>query len=200
MLTTPHVLFDPQQVLADFRYITAQYIGGAGIANMTTPYGCFYEYRYLIIFGIGVPAALAVIVGLIAAWLDRPHRWLRANSSLLAVLLTAVYVIPYSLVVLTTARPSHSDQLLAPVIPAFALVAGIGVAWIVRRVNRRWIAPLLVVALVIMPLALSVQLVRQFTRTDTRYLMQQWIYDHLPRGSKIQLNGPYNVPLDPAYY
>ncbi len=89
-LTTPHIFFDTEHVLNDFRYITAQYMQGAGINNMTTANGLFYEYRYLIVFGIGIPAALAVIVGLIAAWLDRPQRehgsrpWLRANSSLLA--------------------------------------------------------------------------------------------------------------------
>jgi Dolichyl-phosphate-mannose-protein mannosyltransferase len=196
-LTTPHVIFDSAQVLSDFRYITAQYINGVGI-DFTTPYGLFFEYRYLILFGFGVPAALTLLIGLYAAWRTRPRYWLRENSAWLVVLMLATYIVPYSLVVLRTARPGHSDQLLVPVIPAFALIVGIGAAYIARRWQH--LTPLLALVLILVPLALSVQLVRQFTRTDTRYQMQAWIYDHLPRGSRIQLNGPYNVPLDPSLY
>ncbi len=157
-----------------------------------------FEYRYLILFGLGIPASIAWFVGVYAAWRARPRHWLRENSSWLALLILATFLIPYSLFVLRTPRPGHSDSLIVPVFSAFALVAGIGAAWMVR--SRRWLTPLVALLLVIVPLMLSVQLVRQFTRTDTRYQMQQWIYDHLPRGSHIQLNGPYNVPLDPAYY
>jgi Dolichyl-phosphate-mannose-protein mannosyltransferase len=197
VLTTPHVIFDPERVLGDFQYITAQYIGGVGI-DFTTSYGLFFEYRYLILFGIGVPAALALLVGLYTAWRTRPSHWLRENSALLAVLVLAAYIVPYSVVVLRTVRPGHSDQLLVPVVPAFALIVGIGAARIARRWQR--LTPLLALVLVIVPLTLSVQLVRQFTRTDTRYQMQAWIYKHLPHGSHIQLNGPYNVPLDQSLY
>ncbi|MEO8392756.1 MAG: glycosyltransferase family 39 protein [Chloroflexota bacterium] len=196
-LTTPHVIFDPVTVIHDFRYITAQYVSGEGL-EFTTIYGLFFEYRYLILFGIGIPAALAVLVGLYAAWRSRGRDLLRDNSPLLVVLLVAAFVIPYSLVVLRTARPGHSDQLLVPVIAAFALAAGIGAAWIAGR--RRWLVPVVALILIVFPLTLSVQLVRQFTRTDTRYLMQQWVYEHLPRGSHIQLNGSYNVPLDESLY
>ncbi len=195
VLTTPHVLFATEQVLKDFRYITAQYLAGAGI-DQTTAYGLFFEYRYLALFGIGLPAALAAAAGLWTAW--RGRKPIQANSAWLIVLILAAYVIPYSLVVLRTARPGHSDQLLVPVIPAFAVAAGIGAGWLAGRWPR--ITALIALALVIVPLALSVQLVRQFTRTDTRYQMQAWIYEHLPRGARIQLVGPYNVPLDPAFY
>jgi hypothetical protein len=46
----------------------------------------------------------------------------------------------------------------------------------------------------------SVQFVYQLGQPDTRQVMQQWIYEHLPRFSHIHLLGPYNMPLDPADY
>ena len=197
VFTTPLIIFDTAKVLQDFRFVLNQYVSGVGI-DVTTPYGLFYEYRYLIIFGIGIPAALAVLVGLFAAWRTRPRHLLRENSALLVVLIIAAYIIPYSLVVLTTTRPGHSDQILVPVIPAFALVAGIGAAYLAG--NRRWLTPIAALILIAFPLTLSVQLTRQFTRTDTRYLMQQWIYQHLPRGSHLQLTGSYNIPVDETWY
>jgi hypothetical protein len=54
--------------------------------------------------------------------------------------------------------------------------------------------------LVAQPLTLSTQLTRQFSLPDTRTLMQQWVYAHVPRLSHIHLNGSYNVPLDEEYY
>jgi len=95
-----------------------------------------------------------------------------------------------------------SDQMLVPVIPQFALLAGLGAGRLYERlpIARRFLAPALALAFVVIPLVPSVQLVHQFAQPDNRQIMQQWVYEHLPRDAHIHLLGPYNVPLDAADY
>ena len=203
VFTTPWVIFDTAFFLEELRYILGQYLSGEDV-QFTTPYGLWFEYHYLITFGLGVPAALAVLMGIYAAWRERPRGgyFLRHNSLLLFVLVLLIYLVVYSLVNLRTVRPALSDQMLVPVIPQLALIAGLGAAWLYERLplSKRVLAPGLAILLVIIPLVPSLQLIYQFAQPDTREIMQRWVYDHLPRGSHIHLLGPYNVPLDRADY
>lgn len=203
IFTTPHVIFDTQKFLDDVRYISNQYLfGQAGARVVSAETGLLMEYQYLIVFGIGIPAAVMILVGLVDVWRKRSKSLLGHNSPLLVMLLILTYLVPYSLVILRTVRPNGADQLLVPVIPAFAILAGFGVGWLYRRwlAHRRLFQAILVVGIIVFPLAVSVQLVRQFSQPDTREIVQQWVYRHLPRGSRIYLSGPYNVPLDAADY
>ncbi|MDX2160462.1 MAG: glycosyltransferase family 39 protein [bacterium] len=196
--TTPWVLFDTEFFLSEFSYIYRQYALGEGM-GFTTSSGVLYEYRYLALFGMGIPAFIMVGLGIWVSWRQRKPV-VSHNSTWLITLLLLVYLIPYSLVVLNTARPSHSDQLLVPVIPAFALWAGIAIAYVRQFLKRPALHALLVTAVIAIPLSLSVQLVRLLSQTDTRYIMQAWIEQHVPHGTRIHLDGPYNVPLDDAHY
>jgi 4-amino-4-deoxy-L-arabinose transferase-like glycosyltransferase len=175
VFTTPWIIFDTAFFLDELRYILSQYLTGLDI-QFTTPYGLWFEYRYLITFGLGVPATLALLLGLYAAWRTRPRQgnFLRQNSALLCVLILLVYLVIYSLVNLRTARPALSDQMLVPVIPQFALIAGLGACWLYERlpIPKRVLAPVLALSLVIIPIVPSLQLVRQFTQPDTREIMQ----------------------------
>jgi hypothetical protein len=119
----------------------------------------------------------------------------------MALLLTT-YILPYSIVVLRTVRPGHSDQLLLPVFPAFVLLVGMGTTWLYKHIRLPSVvlAPVLALAIITIPMGLSVTLVRQFECEDTRYLMQAWIETHVPYGARVHLNGPYNVPLDSTHY
>lgn len=201
--TTPHIIFDTEFFISQVQYILSEYLLGVDAA-FTTPYGLFFEYRYLILFGLGAPAAVIALIGILGALRQSPplRRLLDSNSPLLIVLLLGAYILPYSLVVLRTVRPGHSDQLLVPILPAFILLVGIGTAWLYKhiRLPSTVLAPALALAITAIPLVLSVTLVRQFEREDTRYMMQAWIETHIPHGSIIHLNGPYNVPLDAAHY
>ncbi len=203
VFTTPWIIFDTAFFLDELRYILNQYISGAEI-QFTTPNGLWFEYQYLIVFAIGAPAALALLVGLYAAWQARPRRgnFFRQNSTLLFVLMLIAYLLVYSIVNLRTVRPALSDQMLVPVIPQFALLAGLGAGWLYERlpISRHVLAPTLTLSLIVIPLAPSVQLVYQFAQPDTRQFMQQWVYERIPRGAHIHLLGPYNVPLDAADY
>ncbi|PJF40918.1 MAG: phospholipid carrier-dependent glycosyltransferase [Chloroflexi bacterium] len=207
VITTPHIIFDTQAVIHDFNYILGEYVGGDN-SRFTTSMGMFFEYRYLILYGIGIPAAMMVLLALYAAWHKRPHQsdtWLCHNSLTLYTIMLLLYALPYSLFVLRTARPIDADQLLLPITPIFTLLAGIGAAWFDDHVPnfaviRRLASAGLVLIVIVMPLMMSLQFVRQLATRDTRQIAQEWVYQHLPAGSRIQLSGPYNVPLDPADY
>jgi len=127
-------------------------------------------------------------------------RFIRIFSLAVAILL--VFLLAYSFVALRTIRPNHGDDLLVVILPQFILLAGLGAGWLYERTPLPpcLLAPGLALLLLIVPLVLSVQLVRMFVQPDTRQVILPWIYDHLPRSSNIILNGPYNVPLDAADY
>jgi hypothetical protein len=204
-LTTPAVVLDTAFFLDEFRYITGQYLAGVDVQFPVTPWaGLALEYRYLTLFGLGAPATLLVPLGVYAAWADRPplRDLLRRDSALLWTLILLIYLAAYSYVNLRTTRPNLSDQMLVPVLPQFAALAGVGAAWLYRRLplNRRLAGPGLALAVVIVPLALTLPFVQQLAQPDTRQIMLAWVYDHVPRGAAFHLNGPYNVPLDPADY
>lgn len=199
LLTTPYVLLHTQEFLNDIRYISNQYLGTGGVSPWL---GLAYEMRYLLVFGIGIPAGLLLIVALGRAL----HRgWWRAirlpeHSFFLFLLL---YALAYSLLVLRTVRPTIADQLLLPLLPAAIVLAGVGAG----RLAERWQGllgwtgrGLLLVLLVIMPLAQGVQFVGRLLQEDTREMMQAWVYAQIPRGASVLLIGPYNVALDAADY
>lgn len=192
LITTPYVLLDTAFFLDEFRFITNQYIGDEQNAlNVSPSVGLAYEYGYLALFGLSavgsVLAVLGVVVGLV-----------RADKRTLTLLLMS-YVLPYSYVVLRTIRPIGADQMLVPVIPVFALFAGLGFAWLAARVPS--LAAFYVALLLGVSLALpTLQVVMMFNQADTRYIMQAWVFDNLPRGAHIHLDGPYNVPLDETLY
>jgi len=203
VFTTPHIIFDTEFFLSEFRYITSQYLAGEDVP-FTTDYGLWFDLRYLALFGIGMPASIAGLIGLWAVvratYVSPVRDFLRRNSAALFTIIMLLYLIPYSLVVLRTVRPS--DQMLVPIIPQAVVFAGLGAGWLYERLRKRSgiVGPTIALTLMAVPLTLTVPLVRQFVNEDTRYVMQAWIYDHLPAGSRIHLNGPYNVPLDEAVY
>jgi len=58
----------------------------------------------------------------------------------------------------------------------------------------------LVILLLAWPAALAVMLTYRLAVPDNRLRAQEWIYEHVPRGSHIWLLNPYNVPVDPLDY
>ena len=197
-LTTPHIIFDTHDVLKDIRYISEEYLN-FWHDTFTTDYGLWFEYRYLMLFGLGLPGTLAALVGVYAAWRRFRQGW---PWPLVTVLLVLLYLIPYSLIVLRTVRPISAEQLLVPILPPLMVLAGVGVAWIRTAylpAGRAWL-PLAAVVTVLPMLIGSAQFVHLLRQPDTRLLMQQWVYQHVPPGATIHLNGPYNVPLDMADY
>jgi len=190
---SPQILRDFGGFWNDFQRIFSAYSVGDINAVQTTPYGMLFEYRYIVIVALGIPAALLTGIG--AAVLAR-----RAGCNRLVIGLLALYVIPYSLVVLRTAIPAHADQLQLPVIPVFALLTGVGAAALAQIGALRRVRAAIPVLLVLSPLLFTVPVVTRFAGTDTRLLMSAWITANVPEGARIHLDGSYNVPLDQGRY
>jgi hypothetical protein len=206
---TPGIVFDLPKWLDDFHYITSQFLttgNGMNANYLTNPWlAILFEYRYLILFSLGVPATVATLLGLWVALRHRPRRLFERNSLFVTAVILLIYVVAYTLVVLRNIRPLYNDHMLVPIIPIFALYAGLGVAWLYQRLQRMNVPsvvamPGLMLALVVVTLVPAIQVDRIFTQIDTRYVMQAWVWDHLPKGSNIHLTGSYNVPLDPAQF
>lgn len=196
LFTTPYVIFDTAFFLEEFRGITGEYIGGVDVDFAVSRWrGLFIELRYLVEFGLGIPAAVVAIVGVWSAYRRR-------GRSTLDVSILLVYLLPYAYVVLRTARPQLSDQMLVPILPALALLVGVGAGWLYEnaRPPSAVVAPGLAVLLVVIPLWQTLPVVRLLTVPDSRYRMQAWVHEHIPPGAVIYLKGPYNVPLDEAVY
>jgi len=192
LLTTPSLLAQPEKFIADLQYISNQYLGSGnpGGLNFSAWEGLGILLDYLVAYGLGWPAALLALLSLLA---------LRGPARLGMVVLWA-YVLVYALIFLRTVRPAGADQLTLMIVPVLALLAGVGAGLLRARWDRPWLGVGLALSLVVVPLSLSLPFVVRLGLPDTRDLMQAWVYDHLPRGTRIVQIGPYNVPLDPQDY
>ena len=201
--STPWVVFDTAELIEQVAIIMNTYASGTRGYAVDNPWlSMAYLYRFIAVYGLGVPAAALALMTPYIAWRERPHSaFLRQNSLALYVLILLCYLIPYSLVVLRPAMTFNADQLTTTSLPQLALLAGVGAAWLRRRLSSGALAgALLTVGVLLPPLVVTVQMVRQFTVPDTRTQMQRWMYANLPEGAPVHLNGPYNVPLDAALY
>ncbi len=208
LATTPGILLAARKFVADFTYIFGSYTA-VGVPDQNTPYGLLYQMRYLGLVAVGLPGLIVAVTGLVyLLWHGsrRSHSTIHYRRFWSGVLLL-LFSVAYALVVLRAVRPRHSDQLLVPFIPVICLLAGVGVGWLLPRLRalrfRRFAGLTAAVALVLLvaqPLTFSLSFVQWIVQPDSRYLIQNWIYDNLPPGSRLYLVGAYNVPLDPQLY
>ncbi len=203
LMGSPYILRDFGWFWRDFSYIVGQFTTtGANVADYFLVdhwTGLALLLLYAALFALGIPAMVCAILAVAAA--ARGFS-LKRNSPGLFVALIALMVALYMLVAMRTIRPGHSDNLLLLALPFIAILSAIGADWLVKRLPlpTRLTMPLAALALVIMPLVLSVQVVAIFAQPDTRQVMLRWISDYIPPGARFFLNGPYNVPLDEAIY
>ncbi len=224
VLASPYILRDFAHFWFDVSRIVEQYKQPGQVHNFFLVdqwTGLGYLWAYVALYALGIPAvalmALAIYVACYAAWQQRPQlnqpqpvqlkhlndaQNLRQNLFLLFVTLIVFMLLAYSLVVLRTVRPGHSEHQLIQILPFAALLAAIGAAWLVERIplSPRLLMPCVLLLLILQPLTLSLQAAEMFSQPDTRQLMLRWIHDHIPPGARFFVNGSYNVPLDAAIY
>ncbi len=207
LLGSPYTLLDFDHFWRDFNYIAGQYTStGADVFEfflVDSWQGLIFMLIYAGLFAIGLPALLFAGLSVPAALQARRNRqrlYPRYSVEVFAIL--GFMLLAYSLVALRTVRPGHSDALLILILPFIATLSASGADWLVKRlpIPQSIAMPTVALLLVLQPLALSVQVLSLFTQPDTRHLMLDWIHDNIPYGSRFFLNGPYNVPLDAAYY
>ena len=185
LLTTPGVLADFDAFWQQFTYIYGRFSYEEGMPLFA---GLLYEYRYIVLFGVGIPGAFAAAIGLLTLRNGR------------VVLLMLAFLVPYSLVVLDTPIPQTGDQLTLLVLPPLAALAGIGAVWLIDHLRWRYRAPIISLGLLVMPAMLTFTIVFLFSQPDTRQLAQEWVQANVPAGVRIHLAGGYNVPLDATTY
>lgn len=205
-LTSPYVLRDFAHFWHDLSEIVGQYkVPGQAPHFSTVDHlaGLSYLLVYAALFSLGITATVFMVLSLLAGWQGRPrHQILQKNSPMLYVALIWVMIVTYSVVVLRTIRPGHSEHQLIQILPFVALLSALGAVWLVKRVplSSRLLMPGVILLLILQPLVLSVQVVRMFSLPDTRQIMLQWIHDNVPQGARFFVNGSYNVALDPQIY
>jgi hypothetical protein len=227
---TPFALLNFSEFYRQFQHITGQFLTtGDNIAAiiLTTPQqGFLILLRYLIEYGIGIPATVAIFIGIYAAWRNRPKPlmsdklkvlqgsaisevWrktlqplLQYSSELLLVMLLVPFIAAYMFVTMRTVRPIFSDNLLVLIVPQCLILSAIGAGWLYENVRlpKTFLAPTIALVLLIIPLMRTIPMVSLISHTETRARMQDWIHVHIPAGSRFLLLEAYNVPLDPAIY
>ena len=207
IIGSPYILRDFDAFWRDFSYIVGQFQSSG--ANVPAYFlvdawtGLAYLLQYSALFAIGIPALIFMCLALLA---PPPLRSLSAfprhNSPLLIAALIWLLLIAYALIALRTIRPGHSENLLILILPFAAILAAFGASWLQKRLKLpSWLVmPALCLLLIIQPLTLSVQLVKQFSQPDTRQIMLDWVHENIPPGARFFINGPYNLPLDDAIY
>ncbi|MDQ7036698.1 MAG: glycosyltransferase family 39 protein [Anaerolineae bacterium] len=203
---TPFAILDFNEFYRQFVAITGQFLSsGNNIAPeiLTTPqHGFMILMRFLIVFGTSIPATIAIPIGIFGAWRERPKQLLKDNSEHLLIGLLVLFIVAYIFVTMRTVRPIFSDNLIVLIVPQCLLLSAIGAGWLYDniRVPKTVLAPLIACGLLIMPLALTIPMVSLISQTETRVRMQEWVYEHIPLGSRFLLLEAYNVPLDPTIY
>jgi hypothetical protein len=188
LFTTPGAIFVSEKFLRDLRYISNQYLGGP-TAAISAWQGLLEELWYLVVFGIGV---LGVVLALAGMW--RAARGARVQRAQLWLLLA--FVALHLLLINRTVRPNIADQLILPVIPPLAVLAGAGMAALRLRGGLLLLAGALLIG---QPLYQTVTVLARIQTPDTRTLAQAWLSDRLPAGARVLRVGSINVPLDPAF-
>lgn len=198
-LGTPGIVLVTDDVIRQIRGILEWYRergGGPGFTAARGPHAVGYHWRYLLLAGIGVPAAGLSAWGL---WrglrAGRGSRW--QDAWIAGVML--LYMTVYTGLALLGSR--LQANLLFPLILPLALLAGYGASQLdTGTPRRRWIVAIWVAAALLWLVVPALLFVYRITIADNRLDAQAWIYEHVPRGTAVYLLGPYNVPLDPLDY
>ncbi|MDD5557600.1 MAG: DUF2298 domain-containing protein [bacterium] len=140
----------------------------------------FYQLRNLVAYCMGPPLGLAVLSGtgyLLARWLRRPSR---------GTLLLLAWVVPVGAA--TLSFRVKFLRYLAPLIPFLCLLGAQGLCLLHDRIRGR-AGRLAVRAVAGIAVASSLfyaaAFARIYGREDPRVRASDWIYEHLPRGSRI---------------
>jgi hypothetical protein len=201
VIGTPGSVLETQSFLNDLQGILTWYKtfgGGPGFSAPDSFTAVLLYWRYTIFFVVGPLAALAGLIGIGLLVGDWRKRW--QNVWIGAALVA--YLIAYSYIVLFSKR--LNANVLLPLILPLALLAAYTVVRLWDSFGQRSWQPWLIagsLALLLMwPAYLSLRFAQLISLPDNRMLAQEWVYQHVPRGSTVHLFGSYNVPLDPLDY
>lgn len=187
LICTPYSLITPDKFLYDFGSERRHMMKGHTV--MIDAWSQFWMYHMdrSILPGVGLlPTLLAVMgAGILL--------WRRRFEDLVLVGLVFLFYLPAEWV---KAKPEpQPERYILPCLPFLALCIGelFRICWSSRH---RALAPLLLVAAILPPLARTIALAREIPN-DTRQQMTDWMLANLPQGSKIALDWKPYTPVLP---
>jgi hypothetical protein len=135
-------------------------------------------YFQSLTWGLGWAPAVAMLVGLVVEARRAAYR---------AVLLI---VFPVALFIYLSLQVRWFGRWLLPAYPSLALLAGVAIAWVARRVPRGRVAQGFALALVglavmALPIYADVRTARLLGRTDTRQTARDWLVAHYPKRLRV---------------
>jgi hypothetical protein len=135
-------------------------------------------YLQSLTWGLGWVPAVAMLAGLAV----------EARRALFRALLLLVF--PVALFIYLSLQVRWFGRWLLPAYPALALLAGVAIAWVARRVPWGRVAQagalaLIGLAVMAVPIAADVRTARLLGRTDSRQLARNWLVAHYPTRLRI---------------
>jgi hypothetical protein len=170
LIGTPYALLDPQAFLSDLAFNHQTRFEYKGLVGASTSY---VAYLRLLADALTGPFFVATAAGVVVAAGRASAR------DRVAVVLLAAFLAPYLLV----ASSGHQAlRFLAPVLPAAAWLAAMGLAVLPSAAARRAAA-----LLVLGRAALGSVLVVRLFFVDSRLAARRWIEVHVPPGATVDL-------------
>jgi YYY domain-containing protein len=176
-LAQPYALLDFKAYIHDILEQSTM-VRNAGIFPYTNQYIGVPKYGYdlgqLILWGMGVPLALAALWG----------TYRRIRSLFQKVNWTDVvflsWVVPFFLI-----TGSFDVKFLRYLLPIYPLLILWGAVWLDELWNRRSIGRLAAAAVGAATFAFLLAFLSIYTRPHTVVTASEWLYDHLPAGTRI---------------
>ena len=180
MVASPYTWLDPAST---FRGLGMHF----GYYQAAEGNGAYDLLRLTVASGLGLPAALAALVGSISILARADRRGL----VILAVPLTYLLVFSF----FERAYSRHA----VVVLPYFALLAAHGLSPILSSTRARWLSVLALISVLAVPAWGSFRLAVAVRRVTPADRAAEWIEAHLPAGSRI-LQDQFTTRVDPLRY
>ncbi|MEX2495403.1 MAG: glycosyltransferase family 39 protein [Woeseia sp.] len=194
VITTPGILFYFDAVVANGlgKFAGAMDFADAGgeglderskLANTSL----FVFYYHAILESMSWPVFILCSAGVLyAIWKHRP----------VDVMLVAFAGVWYTAMASSTDQHQFFPRYILPVIPVMALLGGrllANLASFLPRDSRRAAVPLVLAALVTLPVAKIAEKNHSMLKVDTRAVAKAWFDDNIPAGSKVLIEGSRTV-------
>ncbi|MDP8957103.1 MAG: glycosyltransferase family 39 protein [Actinomycetota bacterium] len=196
LIANPFSVLDYRTFLSEIEFVSpARFARGKIKLGLRIDHGMVF-YLWTMTWGLGWAPSIAALGGTVLLAIRRP--------AVALFLATA----PILFVVAMGSRPGYNARYLLPVFPMLVLLAGYAVVEVLdvvrRHVRPRFLQIGAVAVVVVLLLGQSLQHVVHadvaLTRTSTRTLARDWIFRHIPPGSRLFVEPIYLELRDNPVY
>jgi hypothetical protein len=175
-ITTPYFFVHPVDALYQIKN-QANAAGGTAKLGQSQE-GGFVYYLKSFTWGFGWAAIATAIAGAVIE--------LRRDRLRTAILLT----FPVVLFVYMGVQSRYFGRWMLPMYPVLALLAGVAIVWVARRVRARplvqgLVGVVVLAAILVQPLAADLRTATVLGREDTRQVMRDYLVAHYPPGLRV---------------